>query len=248
MPSDDKPDRPDIVRLFDKYGDVERIDMKTGFAFLYMRDKRDAEVAIKKLDGMEFGYKRRRLRNAEVAKKKDNKPTDTIFVVNFDLKSVRERDIERFFEPYGKIIRVEIKRNYAFVQFSTVDEAARAMDKADGTKLDGRTIAIEYTQKPDHYQNERGRMGSRSPPRRGRSPSYDRGRSHRSRSPVRRRGSPSPIRRRRSQSPLKRSDNFSPVRRRDSHSPIKSRSPVRSSRSPVRRRGSPSRSASPGRY
>lgn len=33
-----------------------------GFAFVYMRDKRDGDEAIRKLDNYEFGYKRRRLR------------------------------------------------------------------------------------------------------------------------------------------------------------------------------------------
>lgn len=36
--------------------------MCTGFAFVYMKDKRDGDEAIRKLDGFEFGYKRRRLR------------------------------------------------------------------------------------------------------------------------------------------------------------------------------------------
>lgn len=35
---------------------------RPGFAFVYMRDRRDADDAIAALDGREFGYKRRRLR------------------------------------------------------------------------------------------------------------------------------------------------------------------------------------------
>lgn len=36
--------------------------LDAGFAFVYMRDKRDGDEAIRKLDRMEYGYKRRQLR------------------------------------------------------------------------------------------------------------------------------------------------------------------------------------------
>ncbi len=56
----------------------------------------------------------------EADRKRETKPTETLFIVNFDLGRVRERDIEKFFNPYGRIKRVEIKRNYAFVQVRMV--------------------------------------------------------------------------------------------------------------------------------
>ncbi|KAL0398029.1 UNVERIFIED_CONTAM: Serine/arginine-rich splicing factor RS31 [Sesamum calycinum] len=51
----------DLERLFSKYGRVERVDMKSGFAFVYFEDERDAEDAICGLDNIPFGYDRRRL-------------------------------------------------------------------------------------------------------------------------------------------------------------------------------------------
>jgi hypothetical protein len=68
-----------------------------------------------------LGYKRRRLKvqwakQSEADRKQDTKPTTTLFVVNFDVQRVRERDLDRFFEHYGPITRIEIRRNYAFVQ------------------------------------------------------------------------------------------------------------------------------------
>ncbi len=36
--------------------------MLTGFAFVYMMDRRDGDDAIRKLDDSEYGYKRRRLK------------------------------------------------------------------------------------------------------------------------------------------------------------------------------------------
>ncbi|GMN74922.1 hypothetical protein TIFTF001_052488, partial [Ficus carica] len=52
----------DLERLFGRYGKVDRVDMKSGFAFIYMEDERDAEDAIRALDRREFGRKGRRLR------------------------------------------------------------------------------------------------------------------------------------------------------------------------------------------
>ena len=53
---------------------------------------------------------------AESDRKVETRPSDTLFVVNFDVQRVRERDIERFFDIYGRITRVEIRKNYAFIQ------------------------------------------------------------------------------------------------------------------------------------
>ena len=39
-----------IESLFGKYGRVDRVDMKSGFAFIYMEDEQDAEDAIRGLE------------------------------------------------------------------------------------------------------------------------------------------------------------------------------------------------------
>lgn len=255
MSSRDKPDRPiycgnfeydadvrEIERLFDRYGDVEHVDMKAGFAFVYMKYKRDGEDAIRALDRREFGYKRRRLIvewsksagqfQATTQKRRENaRPTTTLFVVNFDQRTTRERDVERLFEVYGRLQRVQIKRSYAFVEFKNIDDAMDAFNRTQNIELHGKRLTVEYASTEDYTvrRNERDRS---------RSPSARRGRISRSLTPPRR-GSPSPVRRR---SP-------SPRRRRDSPS----RSPVASPRNgrhagsppPRSRTRSRSRSASP---
>lgn len=70
--------------------------------------------------------------------------------------------------PPGRLKRVEIKRNYAFVQYDNVDDAKYALDKTNGTELMGRTITVEFTQNEDPYgdkekERSRGRSRSRSP-------------------------------------------------------------------------------------
>ncbi len=41
-------------------------------------------------------------------------------------------------------MRIDMKRNYAFVQFKTVEEAIRARDGTNGGKLDQSEITVEY--------------------------------------------------------------------------------------------------------
>lgn len=77
------------------------------------------------------------------------KPATTLFVVNFDADRTRERDLEKHFEPYGRLKRVQIKRNYAFVQFENVDQAADALKALSGTHLPGTPHTCkQYMPKP----------------------------------------------------------------------------------------------------
>ncbi|XP_039042918.1 serine/arginine-rich splicing factor RS40-like isoform X3 [Hibiscus syriacus] len=209
----------DLERLFRKFGRVERVDMKSGFAFIYMEDERDAEDAIRALDRTEFGQKGRRLRVEWTKHERgirkpegggggsrrsaaNTRPSKTLFVINFDPYHTRTRDLERHFESYGKIVNVRIRRNFAFVQYDSQDDATRALEATNMSKLMDRVISVEYAVRDDDdcrngYTETRGRLPERgrdsrrspSPYRRERgSPDYGRGSS---RSPYRKdRGSP----------------------------------------------------------
>jgi len=169
---------PEIERLFGKYGRVDRIDMKSGFAFIYMEDEQDAEDAIRGLDSTEFGMQRRRLsvewtkhadrgvRRSEDGRRSvtDLKPTKTLFVINFDSYNTKVEDIERHFEPYGKLLNVRIRRNFAFVQFELQEEATIALDSTHLSKMLDKVITVKYAQREDG--DRRGRRSS--PIRRGR--------------------------------------------------------------------------------
>lgn len=183
----------DLERLFRRYGKVDRVDMKSGFAFVYMEDERDAEYAIRALDRTEFGRKGRRLRvewtkhergggRKEVSSKRaaNLKPSKTLFVINFPYHT-KTRDLERHFDPYGKIANVRIRRNFAFVQYESQEDATKALDATNMSKMLDRVISVEYAAREDDDKRN-----GYSPDRRGRN-----------RSPDRRRRSPSPYRRER---------------------------------------------------
>ncbi|PWA87953.1 Nucleotide-binding, alpha-beta plait [Artemisia annua] len=186
----------ELERLFRKYGKVDRVDMKSGFAFVYMEDERDAEDAIRALDRYEFGRKGRRLR-VEWTKQERNvrqpatsrrsssnsRPSKTLFVINFDPYNTRTRDLERHFDPYGKILNIRIRRNFAFIQFELQEDATKALESTNMSKLMDRVISVEYAIKDDDDRRNGSPNGGRdrSPRKRG----DDRG------SPYRReRGSP----------------------------------------------------------
>ncbi|CAA0809488.1 Serine/arginine-rich splicing factor RS40 [Striga hermonthica] len=130
----------EVERLFRRYGRVDRVDLKSGFAFVYMENERDAEDAIRALDRIEYGRKGRRLRvewtkqerssrRPESSRRSSNlRPSKTLFVINFDPYHTKTRDLERHFDPYGKILNVRIRRNFAFVQFESQEDATRALD------------------------------------------------------------------------------------------------------------------------
>ncbi|XP_071732668.1 uncharacterized protein [Rutidosis leptorrhynchoides] len=193
-----------------------------------MDDERDAEDAIRALDRYEFGRKGRRLR-VEWTKQERNvrqpvssnskrsssnsRPSKTLFVINFDPYNTRTRDLERHFDRFGKIMNIRIRRNFAFIQFELQEDATKAIEATNMSKLNDRVISVEYAIKDDDDRkngNSPGGGRDRSPRRRnddrGRSPSpyrrergspdYGRGRDRASPDYGRGRGrSPSPHRR-----------------------------------------------------
>ncbi|XP_008233099.1 PREDICTED: serine/arginine-rich splicing factor RS31 [Prunus mume] len=179
----------ELERLFSKHGRVDRVDMKSGFAFVYFEDERDAEDAIQNLDNKPFGYDRRRLsvewakgergRHHDGSKSVANqRPTKTLFVINFDPLRTKVRDIERHFEPYGKVLHVRIRRNFAFVQFDTQEEATKALEATHASKILDRVVSVEYALRDDgergdryHDSPKRGSYGRRGDSPFGRSPS-----------------------------------------------------------------------------
>lgn len=177
----------ELERLFGRYGKVDRVDMKSGFAFVYMEDERDAEDAIRALDRTEFGRHGRRLRVEWTKQERggrrsgsarrsspNSRPAKTLFVINFDPVNTRIRDLEKHFEPYGKVLNVRIRRNFAFIQFETQDDATKALEATNMSKLMDRVISVEYAARDDDDRPNGDRRGrDKSPERRGR----DHGRS-----------------------------------------------------------------------
>ncbi|KAK4481023.1 hypothetical protein RD792_011891 [Penstemon davidsonii] len=56
----------------------------------------------------------------------------------------RSRDLEHIFSRYGRVRDVDMKRDYAFVEFSDPRDADDARYRMDGRDVDGRRITVEF--------------------------------------------------------------------------------------------------------
>ena len=92
----------------------------------------------------EFARGDGRVKRKEDERKKVIAPSETLFVVNFNEAKTKREDLQMLFEPFGELLRIDMKKNYAFVQFRTIEQATRAKTSTDGGKLDQSVITVEY--------------------------------------------------------------------------------------------------------
>ncbi|KXJ75433.1 hypothetical protein RP20_CCG011738 [Aedes albopictus] len=71
----------------------------------------------------------------------------------------RERDIERFFEGFGRINEILLRGSYGFVEFEDYRDAEDAIYERHGAKLQGQKVVVEATRKPPRSGGPRFRPG-----------------------------------------------------------------------------------------
>ncbi|MEE6506563.1 hypothetical protein FKM82_007731, partial [Ascaphus truei] len=81
---------------------------------------------------------------------------------------VREKDIQRFFGGYGKMLEVDLKNGYGFVEFEDSRDADDAVYELNGKDLCGERVIVEHARGPRRdregysYGSRRGDSGSGS--------------------------------------------------------------------------------------
>mmetsp|Transcript_24563 Transcript_24563/g.58061 ORF Transcript_24563/g.58061 Transcript_24563/m.58061 type:complete len:407 (-) Transcript_24563:145-1365(-) len=152
---------------------VERLDQKRGYCFVFLKDavaaadKDNAERYIAAISGMavenvssalraECARGDGRIKRKEDDRRKNIKPSDTLFVVNFQEETTKREDLKMLFEPFGELVRIDMKRNYAFVQFGSIDEATRAKDATNGGRLEQSVLTVEYVARQRNRNDEGG--------------------------------------------------------------------------------------------
>lgn len=60
----------------------------------------------------------------------------------------RERDVERFFKGFGKIVEVDLKNGYGFVEFEDMRDAEDAVYEMNGRDLCGERVIVEHARAP----------------------------------------------------------------------------------------------------
>eukprot|EP01120_Amphizonella_sp_Union-15-10_P005864 TRINITY_DN1798_c0_g1_i1.p1 TRINITY_DN1798_c0_g1~~TRINITY_DN1798_c0_g1_i1.p1 ORF type:complete len:333 (-),score=42.23 TRINITY_DN1798_c0_g1_i1:50-1000(-) len=249
----------DLEELFGKYGRIMNCTMKGTYAFVEFDDARDAEDAIRALDGyqlegasiaVEFSHGGRysgRDRGSSGRRSSSyghnpsfSPPRNTDFrvIVEGLPYDCNWQDLKDHFRQVGDVCFADVIRDRGgktrgIVEFKYYEDMKEACKTMDRTRIRSSTVYVTE----DYKGDKRRRSRSKSPRRRSRSKSPKRSPSrsprHRSRS--------------RSQTPKARSPSRSPRRspvsrsRSRSHSPPANNKPNKKSRSPMKSR-SPSRS------
>jgi arginine/serine-rich splicing factor 4/5/6 len=92
---------------------------------------------------VEFARGDGRIKRKEDDRRKNIEPNETLFVVNFSEETTKREDLEMLFSKFGELVRIDMKRNYAFVQFTNTEDATRARNATNGGKLDQNVITVE---------------------------------------------------------------------------------------------------------
>uniref|UniRef100_A0A3B5AF24 Serine/arginine-rich splicing factor 4-like n=1 Tax=Stegastes partitus TaxID=144197 RepID=A0A3B5AF24_9TELE len=71
----------------------------------------------------------------------------------------REKDVERFFKGYGKILEVDLKNGYGFVEFDDPRDADDAVYDLNGKELCGERVIVEHTKGPRRDGGYSGKSG-----------------------------------------------------------------------------------------
>uniref|UniRef100_A0AAR2KFL8 RRM domain-containing protein n=1 Tax=Pygocentrus nattereri TaxID=42514 RepID=A0AAR2KFL8_PYGNA len=61
---------------------------------------------------------------------------------------VREKDIQRFFSGYGKLLEIDLKNGYGFVEFEDTRDADDAVYELNGKELCGERVLVEHARGP----------------------------------------------------------------------------------------------------
>lgn len=85
-----------------------------------------------------------------------------IYVGNLSSRT-REKDLDDAFYKFGKILRVDMKNGFAFIEFDDDRDADDAIYKMNGEDIDGRRITVELSK-----GGRGGGGGAGAPPRGGR--------------------------------------------------------------------------------
>lgn len=111
----------------------------------------------------EFARGDGRVKRIEDERRKNIAPSATLFVVNFHESTTKREDLELLFEPFGKLLRIDMKRNYAFIQYASIAEATAAKEATNGGKLDQSVLTVEYVARQrDNENNNNNNNNSRN--------------------------------------------------------------------------------------
>ena len=160
----------DLYDNFSQFGTILSCKVETeldgrskGFGYVHFESPEAAKKAIEGIDGIEiegkvlhvfeFQSKKQRLGNTQNVPKYTN-----IFIKNLSNQAT-EKDLENKFSEYGKITSLYLKKDnnnlskgFGFINFSSFEEAKKAVENAHETDFLGQRIYVAKAQKKLKYQ------------------------------------------------------------------------------------------------
>jgi len=73
---------------------------------------------------------------------RDREEPTRVYVGNLASRT-RDRDVQRAFDKYGPVSRVDMKNGFCFIEFADRRDADDAVRYGDGTDLDGKRLSVE---------------------------------------------------------------------------------------------------------
>jgi len=195
--SEDTRER-DVERFMKGYGKLRNIVLKGNYGFAEFEDRRDAQDAVRDLDGKTWMGARVRVEHAKDSRdgrrgrddrdggrRRGNPPgrrTGYRLLVENLSSRTSWQDLKDFMRQAGEITYTNthhIRSGEGVVEFGSRGDMEWALDKLDDSELDGRRIRLIEENKGRSRSRSGGRSRSRS---RRRSRSTSRGRNNRSNS------------------------------------------------------------------
>lgn len=154
----------EVAEVFQKVGSVEMVEViydresgrSRGFGFVTMTSMEDAEAAVEKLNGADYGGRTLRV-NFPDRNRADAPPprprfednSNKMFVGNIPW-GVDDMTLERMFSEHGKVLEAKIvfdresgrSRGFGFVTMSSASEVNEAINKMDGADVEGRSLRV----------------------------------------------------------------------------------------------------------
>uniref|UniRef100_A0A3Q4BFP1 RRM domain-containing protein n=1 Tax=Mola mola TaxID=94237 RepID=A0A3Q4BFP1_MOLML len=234
----------DVERFFKGYGKILEVDLKNGYGFVEFDDPRDADDAVYDLNGKELCGERVIGQNLKPVlggygrwgRDRYGPPirTDYRLIVENLSSRCSWQDLKDYMRQAGEVTYADThkgRKNEGVIEFRLYSDMKRALEKLDGTEVNGRKIRLIEDRPGAKRRRSYSRSRSRSSDDEGGEPERGSRSRSRSRSPA-----DSKSRARSKSKSKSKSRSPSPAKAR-SHSRSASRSESRSkSRSPSRSR------------
>ena len=145
----------DIHAFFKGFGPIKEVVLKNNYGFCEFVDYYEARDAVKELNGErilgvrvtvemargEFFRGEERVEGPSSSPSSGDK--NCVFLGNVP-QDCRDVDIDRFFNGYGRLTQIVLKRGFCFVFFDEQRDAEDAVKELVGRKLRGEKITLEF--------------------------------------------------------------------------------------------------------